>query len=167
MGNVNVIFGSGVSQEPYKTLGCARAHPKFLNLEKVSKTTAIAITEASWRQVAVQYKQLMTCTQSLQFCSAQSMPIFQKKIRTCLLSKPLLMPGSSVQVHGIMGKSSSSAVQLGRKDNPWMGVAGAFVEHQHLFRYQLDQNLLLCEIAFSLFQKVCFTFATLALKGVI
>ena len=39
-----------------------------------------------------------------------------------------------------MGKSkqvdifapSCSAVQLGRKDKPWTGVAGAFVEHQHL-----------------------------------
>jgi hypothetical protein len=43
--------------------------------------------------------------------------------------------------NGTMGKSkqvdifapSCSAVQLGRKDKPWMGVAGAFVEHQHLF----------------------------------
>ena len=41
---------------------------------------------------------------------------------------------------GIMGKSkqvdifapSCSAVQLGRKDKPWTGLAGAFVEHQHL-----------------------------------
>ena len=39
-----------------------------------------------------------------------------------------------------MGKSkqvdifapSCSAVQLGRKDKPWTGLAGAFVEHQHL-----------------------------------
>ena len=34
---------------------------------------------------------------------------------------------------GIMGKPSCSAVQLGRKDKPLTGVAGAFVEHQHLF----------------------------------
>jgi hypothetical protein len=33
---------------------------------------------------------------------------------------------------GIMAKPSCSAVQLGRKDKPWTGVAGAFVEHQHL-----------------------------------
>jgi hypothetical protein len=44
-----------------------------------------------------------------------------------------------------MGKSkrvdifapSCSAVQLGKKDKPWMGVAGAFVEHQHLFIHNL------------------------------
>ena len=42
---------------------------------------------------------------------------------------------------GKMGKSKHmdifepicSAVQLGRKDKPWTGVAGAFVEHQQLF----------------------------------
>jgi hypothetical protein len=42
---------------------------------------------------------------------------------------------------GTMGKSKQvdifapccSAVQLGRKDKPWTGVAEAFVEHQHLF----------------------------------
>jgi hypothetical protein len=32
-----------------------------------------------------------------------------------------------------MGKPSCSAVQLGRKDKPWTGVAGAFVKHPHLF----------------------------------
>jgi hypothetical protein len=37
----------------------------------------------------VLYKQLMTCIQ----------PILQKKIRICLISKPLLTPGSSVQVN--------------------------------------------------------------------
>jgi hypothetical protein len=45
---------------------------------------------------------------------------------------------------GTMGKSkqvdifapSCSAVQLGRKDKPWTGVAGAFVEHQHLFFFE-------------------------------
>jgi hypothetical protein len=41
---------------------------------------------------------------------------------------------------GIMGKSKQvdifaprcSAVQLGTKKTPWMGVAGAFVKDQHL-----------------------------------
>ena len=40
---------------------------------------------------------------------------------------------------GIMGKPSCSAVQLGRKDKPLTGVAGAFVEHQHLFVDRQDQ----------------------------
>ena len=42
---------------------------------------------------------------------------------------------------GIMGKSkqvakcapSCSAVQFGRKDKPWTGMAGAFVEQQQVF----------------------------------
>ena len=49
---------------------------------------------------------------------------------------------------GTMGKSkqvdifapSCSAVQLGRKDKQWTGVAGAFVEHQHLFRLQIESG---------------------------
>jgi hypothetical protein len=46
----------------------------------------------------VPYKQLISCTQSVQFFSARPEPILQKKIRIYIISKTLLTPGSSVQV---------------------------------------------------------------------
>jgi hypothetical protein len=55
---------------------------------------------------------------------------------------------TTIDCRGTMGKSkqvdifapSCSAVQLGRKDKPWTGVAGAIVEHQHVFKNVMENN---------------------------
>jgi hypothetical protein len=113
------FFVSGVSREPYKSLVALVADfvanfvaNSVANFEACDWSMRfmqvillnphwLTILRPGWRQLAytVLYKQLTTCTQSVQFCSARPKPILQKKIRICLIFKPLLMPGSSVQVH--------------------------------------------------------------------